>query len=51
MFRLDFAAAVKLYLVNFLQIKMVGMLQSRAIACNQVFFVSNADFSPNHKVL
>ena len=43
MFRLDFAAAVK-YLVNFLQIKMVGMLKSRAIACNQVFFVSNADF-------
>ena len=37
MFRLDFAEAVKLYLVNFLQIKMVGMLKSRAIACNQVF--------------
>ena len=33
MFRLDFAAAVMLYLVNFLQIKMVGMLKSRAIAC------------------
>ena len=28
MFRLDFAAAVKLYLVNFLQVKMVGMLNS-----------------------
>ena len=49
--RLNFAAAVKLYL-HFLQIKMVGKLKSRAIACNQVFLcVKNADFSPNHKVL
>ena len=33
--RLNFAVAVKLYFVHFLQIKMVGKLKSRGIACNQ----------------
>ena len=48
---LNFVVDVKLNLVQFLQIKMVGKLKSRAIACNQVFCVKNADFSLNHKVL
>ena len=48
---LNFAVAVKLYFVHLLLIKMVGMLKSREIAWNQVFYVKNVDFSPNHKVV
>ena len=37
MFRLNFAVAVKLYFVHFLQIRMGGNMKSRGIAWNQLF--------------
>ena len=48
LFHLNFAVAVKLYFVHLLLIKMVGTLKSCGIASNQVFYVTNVDFSPNH---
>ena len=37
MFRLNFAVAVKLYFVHFLQIKMGGNMKTRGTAWNQLF--------------